>query len=159
MSKLLVIDRQEYVLEGEFERLRAPERTIIDEENVIQTIEEYKQNFVNEGLALGTLNEGFLVIPTDDGEQVYEEEKDPAFMIIDIYWNRDRSSICGKLIILDTEDGEVIKAAINQGVDCFMSSSETETYEEMNKETGRILYKIANIKGYRLSLFNFHSTI
>lgn len=159
MAKLLVIDREEYVLEGEFERIKTQSGVMLDEENVLAAIEQYKVDYVDQGLALGVLNEGFLVMPTEDGEQVVEEDKDPAFMIIDIYWNRDERSICGKLILLDTDGGEKAKAAINQGVECFMSVSKTETYTTMDKESGRMLDRISNISGYELSIFNFHSTI
>jgi len=159
MSKLIVIDPEEFVLEGEFERLRAPERTVLDENNIITAIEQFKIDYVDKGAALGELNDGFLVMPTVDGEQVVEEEKEPAFMIIDIYWNGDKRAICGKLIILETEDGEKIKKAIGQGVECFMSASETELYTTMEQESGRMLCRISNIKGYKLSLFSFHNTI
>ncbi len=159
MSKLIVIDPEEFVLEGEFERLRVPEGTFLDEDNIITAIEQFKIDYVNQGAALGELNDGFLVMPTIDGEQVVEEEKDPAFMIIDIYWDGDRRTICGKLIILDTEDGKKIKKAISQGVECFMSASQTELYTVMEQENGRVLNRVSNIKGYKLSLFTFHSTV
>jgi len=159
MSKLVVIDPEEYVLEGEFERLRAPERTLLDEDNIITAIEQFKIDYVDQGAALGELNDGFLVMPTVDGEQVVEEEKDPAFMIIDIYWNGDKRAICGKLIILDTDDGQKVKKAIGQGVECFMSATQTELYTIMEQETGRMLCRISNISGYKLSLFSFHSTV
>lgn len=167
MSKLVVIDPTEYVLEGEFERLRAPENTFLDEENILAAVEQFKMDFVDQGLALGELNEGFLVMPTVveydgktvEGEQVIEEEKDPAFMIIDIYWDRDRRAVCGKLIILDNEEGDKVKHAIGQGIECFMSASQTELYTVMDKENGRMYCRISNIKGYKLSLFNFHNTI
>ena len=167
MSKLFVIDPEDYIIEGEFERVKAPERTILDEENIIAAVEQFKVDYVDQGLALGELNEGFLVMPTivynngeeTEAEQVVEEEKDPAFMILDIYWDWERRAICGKIIILDTEDGEKIKKAINQGVECFMSASQTELYTVMDRDTGRMLCRISNIKGYKISMFNFHSTV
>jgi hypothetical protein len=142
MSKLLVIDRVNYVLEGQLEKIKPQERTILDEENITTAIKQYKNDYVDQGLALGELNEGFLLIPTKieygdkivEGEQVAEEEKEPAFMIIDVYWNSEAKEICGKLIILDTEDGDKIKAAIDKGTDCFISASETEIYTVMEKE-------------------------
>ena len=166
MAKLTVIDPEEYVLEGEFERVRAQEHMFLDEQNILAAIEQYKEDFVDQGFALGELNEGFLTMPTIveyDGqnvqaEQVSEEEKDPAFMIIDIYWNREKMAICGKLIILDTEDGEKIKEAINQKIECFMSASQTELYSVMDKANGRMYTRISNIQGYKLSLFNFHNS-
>lgn len=167
MSKLVVIDPVEYVLEGEFERLRAPERTFLDEQNILLAIEQYREDFVDQGLALGGLNDGFLVMPTIveydgksiEAEQVVEEEKDPAFMIIDIYWDRNKNAICGKLILLDTEDGEKIKHAISQGIECFISASQTELYTTMDENNGRMYCRISNIKGYKMSIFNFHSTV
>jgi len=167
MSKLVVIDPEEYVLEGEFERLRAPEHTFLDEENILAAVEQFKVDFVDQGLALGELNEGFLVMPTIveyngksvSAEQVAEEDKEPAFMILSIYWDRDRRAICGRLIILNNDEGEKVKKAINQGVECFMSATQTELYTVMDKENGRMYCRISNIQGYRLSLFNFHSTV
>lgn len=167
MSKLVLIDPQEFVFEGEFERLRAPELTFLDENNIVTAIEQFKFDYVDQGAALGELNDGFLVMPTIveydgksiEGEQVVEEERDPAFMIIDIYWDRDRRAICGKLIILDTEDGEKIKKAVGQGIECFMSASQTELYTVMEENSGRMLCRISNIKGYKISIFNFHNTI
>jgi hypothetical protein len=165
MSKLVVIDKAEYIMEGEFEKIRTPERTFIDEENVLANVEQFKTDFVDKGLALGELNDGFLVMPTImeydgkqvQGEQVVEEEKEPAFMIIDVYWNKERRAICGKLIILDTEDGEKIKEAINHGMECFISASQTELYDVMD-DAGRTLCRISNIKGYKISIINFHNT-
>ena len=159
MSKLTVIDRQEYILQGEFERIKAPERTILDENNVILAVQKFKEEVVDLGLGLGTLNDGFLTIPTEYGDQVYEEDKEPAFMILSVYWDSDKGAICGTIIILDNDEGNKVKAAIDQGVECFMSASETDSYEDMDKESGRILYKICDIKGYKLSLFNFKSTV
>jgi len=167
MSRLVVIDPVEYILEGQFERIDVPERTFLDEENVLLSIEQYREDYVDKGLALGELNDGFLIIPTVveydgksiEAEQVDEEEKDPAFMIIDIYWNRDRRTICGKVILLDTEDGDKIKKAIGQGVECFMSASQTEGYIVMDENSGRMYYRISNIRGYKISLFNFHNTV
>jgi hypothetical protein len=158
-SKLLMIDPENFVLEGEFERLIVPEKTILDEENILAAIDQFKTDFVDPGLAVGELNEGFLIIPTEDGEQVIEEEKEPAFMIIDIYWDRSRRAICGKLILLDTEDGDKVKKEIGQGVECFMSATQTETYTVMDDSNGRMLTRISNIKGYKLSLFKFQNTI
>lgn len=162
-----MIDPEEYVLEGEFERLRAADGTFLDEANILAAIEQYKTDYVDQGLALGELNEGFLVMPTIveyggemvEAEQVAEEQKDPAFMILDIYWDRDKRSICGKIILLDTEDGDKIKKAIGQGVESFMSAAQTELYTVMDKETGRMYTRISNIQGYKISLFNFHSTM
>jgi len=168
MSKLVVIDPQEYVLEGEFEKIRAAEHTFLDEENILAAIEQFKIDYVDQGLALGELNEGFLVMPTiveyEDGKKVkgdtvVDEERDPAFMIIDIYWDRDKRAICGKIIVLDTDDGDKIKHAIEQGVECFMSATQTELYTVMDKESGRVYSRISNIRGYKISLFNFHSTV
>ena len=64
MSKLRLIDPQEFILEGEFEKIRAAERTLLDEENVMAVVENYKEEYVNKGLAVGELNDGFLIIPT-----------------------------------------------------------------------------------------------
>jgi len=166
-SKLVVIDPEEYVLEGEFERLRAADGTFLDEANILTAIEQYKIDYVDQGLALGELNEGFLVMPTIveyggemvEAEQVTEEQKDPAFMIIEIYWDRDKRAICGKIILLDTEDGEKIKKAIGQGIETFMSAAQTDIYTVMDKESGRMYSRISNIQGYKISLFNFHSTM
>jgi len=166
-SKLVMIDPEEYVLEGEFERLRAADGTFLDEANILAAIEQYKTDYVDQGLALGEFNEGFLVMPTIveyggemvEAEQVVEEEKDPAFMIIDIYWDRDKRAICGKIILLDTEDGDKIKKAIGQGIEPFMSAAQTDLYTVMDKETGRVYTRISNIQGYKISLFNFHSTM
>ena len=167
MSKLVVIDPEEYILEGEFEKLRAVEGTFLDEENILAAIDQYKTNYVDQGLALGELNEGFLVMPTIveyggemvEAEQVSEEQKDPAFMIIDIYWDRDMRAICGKIILLDTEDGDKAKKAIAQGIETFMSASQTELYTVMDKKNGRMYSRISNIQGYKISLFNFHNTL
>ena len=157
MAKLTVIDPVEYILDGDFEKIRAPGRTIVDVENVLTAIEQYRIDYVEPGLAVGELNDGFLIIPTEDGEQVVEEERDPAFMIIDIYWDSESRAICGTIIILDTEDGDKIKKAIDQGIECFMSASQTDSYETMDNATGRTLYRISNIKGYKISLFDFHN--
>jgi len=159
MSKLLVVDPIEYVLEGEFERVVAPAGTFLDEENILAAIWQFKTDFVDPGCAVGELNDGFLLIPTEYGEQVSDEEKEPAFMIIDIYWDRDKRAICGKLILLDTEDGENVKKSISQGVDCFMSATQTDLYTIMDENTGRMYCRISNIKGYKLSLISFQSTI
>lgn len=113
MPKLFVIDRQDYVLEGEFEKIRVQNQTVlIDEENILSAIAQYKKDYVDRGMAIGYLNSGFLVMPTIDGEQVVDEDRDPSFMIIDIYWNREEKCICGKLIIIDSDDGDKIKGAI-----------------------------------------------
>lgn len=159
MSKLTVIDPVECILEGEFEKIRVPERTFLDEENVLAAIEQFKADFVNQGLAIGYLNEGFLTIPTEQGEQVIDEDKEPAFMIIDVYWNRDRRAICGRLILFpETADGIKIKEALEQGMECFISASETELYDTMD-DSGRTVCRISNIKGYKISIFNFHNKL
>jgi hypothetical protein len=167
MSKLKLIDEENYILEGEFEKLRVPEHTFLDEDNILDAIEDYKINYVDPGLAMGELNDGFLVVPTMvqyggeqvQAEQVAKEEKDPAFMIIDIRWNPDRESIEGQIIILDSKDGIKVKNAINQGVECFVSASETELYTIMDKDSGRMYSRISNIQGYKISLFEFHNKL
>lgn len=167
MSKLKLVDKENYILEGVFEKLRVVEHTFLDEDNILDAIDHYKANYVDKGLALGELNDGFLVIPTMveyggeqvKAEQVAETTKGPAFMIIDIYWNPDEETICGSIILLDTEEGDKVKDAINQGVECFVSASETEIYTIMDKNSGRMYSRISNIQGYKISLFEFHNKL
>lgn len=164
MPKLKVVDYDDFVLEGEFEKIIPIHNTFLDEENVLSAVQKFKDEFVDKGLALGTLNDGFLVMPVDveifgyqlQADQVCEENKDPSFMIIDIYWERDLKAICGRLIILDTEDGLKIKDAIKRGVECFISASDTDVYTTMDKEDGRIYTKMSNINGYKISLIDFY---
>ena len=167
MAKLKVIDKEQFILEGEFERIRSMEGTTLDEENILTSIETYKTNVVDQGFALGCLNDGFLTMPTEvdfngerkSAEQVVQTEKDPAFMIIDLIWDTYKRAVLGRLIILDTDEGMKVKEAINQGVECYMSGSQTEVYTVMEENTGRVLSRISNIQGYQLSLFNFQPTI
>ncbi len=167
MAQLVIIDPENYVLEGEFEKIKALPQTMLDEGNVLAAVEQYKVDYVDQGLAVGELNDGFLIIPTVieyngksvEAEQVSEDEKLPAFMIIDVYWDRYREAICGKLILLDNQEGDKVKNAISQGIECFMSASETETYTVMDKENGRMYSRISHIKGYRISLFNYRNTV
>ena len=159
MSKLNVIDQENLILEGEFEKIRVADKTFLDEQNILEEILKYKEERVDKGLAFGYLNDGFLIMPTEDGDQVVEEDKDPAFMIIDIYWNQGKKTIEGKIILLDSDDGNKVKNELSQGVECYMSASETEVYTSLDKEHSRMMSRIINIKGYKLSLLNFHSTI
>jgi hypothetical protein len=152
MSKLLIINKEEFILEGEFERIKTPYKIYVDEENVLTAIAYFKENYVDKGLAVGFLNDGFLTIPTEYGDQVEEEDRDPAFMILNIYWDRKSLAICGSLIILPSQDGDTIKDAILQGADCFISISETESYTVMDKDNGKMYCKISNIGGYKISL-------
>jgi len=161
MSKLLLIDKSEdgYMLEGELERLRPAGNTFLDEENILLAIEQFKADLVDQGAAVGTLNDGFLVIPTEHGEQVAEDDKEPAFMIVDVYWNRDQKTICGIIMLIENEEGAKVKSAIDRGVECFISSSNTELYTVMDEDSGRMYNRISHIGGYKISLFEFHNTI
>lgn len=163
MSKLTLIDSTQFILEGAFEKIRTAESVHLDEESIIKTIEKFKKSKVDQGVALGELNDGFLVLPViieQDGEQkeveqIVDLQKEPAFMIVDIWWESEKQSIFGKIIILDTEDGQKIKESINQNAECFISATETEVYTVMNKSDGKMYCRISDIKGYKISIFNF----
>jgi len=159
MGKLNVVSYKDFVLEGEFERIKAPDKTVLDEESVITAIKKFKDEKVSLGYALGTLNEGFLVMPTEDGDQVVEENRPPAFMIIDIQWNSERKSIVGTVIILDSPDGEKIKNAIMQGTECYISYADTDSYLAKDENSSSVLLKISEIRGFKISIMSFHNTI
>ena len=164
-SDTFCLEKTDVVLEGVFEKITPSQNTLIDEDNVLAAVDRYKKEFVETGEALGCLNDGFLTMPimvehggeNVEAEQIVEEEKDPAFMVLDIWWNRDIKSICGAIVILDTIDGLKIKNAIAQGVGCFISATQTETYATMDEGNGRMYYRISNINGYKISMFDFHN--
>lgn len=157
MGKLNIIDFDNFILEGEFEKIKKPENAIIDENSLQVAIEDYKRNFVKNGNALGKLNDGFLVMPTIDGEQVVEEQKIPCFMVIDIWWNNERKSLFGKVILLNTPDANKVKQSLRQGVDCYISQGDIESYPVKDKDTSQILLKIQKINGFDMSIMSFHS--
>lgn len=159
MAKLKLIDSEQFILDGEFERFKAPSRSILDEDSVINAIEKYNKEMVLPGKAFGSLNEGFLLMATEMGEQIDEEEKIPAFMIIDIQWDAEKKVVFGKIILLDTDDGNKIKDALKIGLECYMSSSETNVHIILDKQSGKLLCRVSDIKGYKVSILNFHNTI
>ena len=160
MGKLSIIDASQFILEGEFEKIREQKGSILDEQSIVDSVTKYISDYVTPGKALGVLNEGFLTMPTADGDQVVAEEtKEPAFMIIGAEWNSKKSCIEGQVVILNSPDGVKVKQAIQQGVDCYISSSETETYNAKEEGSSRILQKVSEVKGYKMSIMNFHSTI
>jgi hypothetical protein len=113
---------------------------------------------VDTGQALGELNEGFLTMPTELGDQVVEQLRTPAFMVIDIWWERERHAICGKLIILNSEDGEKIKQSLKQGIECYVSSADIDSYPIKDESSSRVLFRVSEIRGFKVSLMNFHYT-
>jgi len=159
MGKLSIIDSEQFILGGEFEKIRTTQKAVLYEQSVIDALEKYKEKFISPGLAVGELSDGFLTMPTADGEQVIEQQKPPAFMIIDIDWNPENKSIFGKVILLDSEDGIKIKESLKQGMDCYITSGEIESYMTKEEETSRVLNCISEIKGFKMSIMNFHSNI
>lgn len=157
MGKLVLIDSENFILEGEFEKIKSSGKTVIDENSVKKAIELYKNNFVTPGLALGELSEGFLTMPTVDGDQVVDEKRDAAFMVVDIWWKPESRAIYGKIIILNSQDGIKIKEASMQGADCYMSSSETDSYPIKDEKSSQILLRISEIKNYKISIMDFHN--
>lgn len=155
MSKLTVIDLENFILEGEFERFnKIPPNTTLNEESIRKAVQKYKDEYVDKGDGLGYLNDGFLTIPTDLGEQISEEQKDPAFMVLNIGWEPYTKSVVGRIVILDSEDGLKIKGALKTGANAYISSSETETYDRLNKEQSRLEFCIAELKNYKISLLS-----
>jgi len=159
MGKLNLIDGNQFILEGEFEKIREQKGSILDNESVKLAVEKYNTDYVVPGKALGVLNEGFMVMPTADGDQVVEEQREPAFMVISAEWDEEKRIVKGQVIILNSPDGIKIKQGIQQGIECYISSSETEIYNAKEEGTSRILQKVADIKGYSISMMNFHNTI
>ena len=159
MGKLNIVDKANFILEGEFEKFKMPAKATLDEQSVINAVGKYKLEIVDKGFAVGELSEGFLTIDTGYGDQIAEQVKDPAFMIVDIWWDTEKRGIWGKVIVLDSADGMKIKSALGQGIECYMSSSETDTYHAKEENTSRVLFRISEIKNFKVSLMNFHSTI
>ena len=62
MGKLNIIDAANFIFEGEFEKIRVPENSLLDEQSIIVSLEKYKTEFVDKGNALGELNDGFLTM-------------------------------------------------------------------------------------------------
>lgn len=155
MHKLTIIDFENFILEGEFERFKAPPRALLDTQSIQRAVEDYNVNQVKKGLAFGHLNDGFLIMPTVDGEKVDTSEKDPAFMIVDVEYNGVTKGVKGKILILDTEDGLKIKQGIKKGMNCYISSSESTEGSALDKDKGRLVHKIMHLGGYRLSMLDY----
>jgi hypothetical protein len=153
--KQISIDGFDCVLTGGFEKISIPPNTVLDEESVIKTIQNYKTNFVEKGTAFGFLNNGFLLIPTEEGEEVDTQEKPPAFMIIDILWNSEKQLVEGTIIVLDTDDGNKIKQAVSRGGECYVSNSGIDIYTQFDKESGSLLSKASGIQNYHVSILDF----
>jgi len=158
MGKLKLINKEEFILEGVFEKFTIHSNAILDVEKAKKAIESYKTDKVDKGLSLGYLNEGFLLMPTEDGEQVVEEDKDPAFMVTDIWFNEENQSISGQIILLDTSDGIKVKNALLQGIECYVSNANIDIYPTTEKNQAVVKMAVGEIKGFNISLMNFHST-
>lgn len=159
MGKLNVTSYEDFILEGEFEKIKIPEKSFLDEDSVILAVNKFKTERVDKGFALGQLSEGFLTIPTEEGDQVIEEQKNPAFMIIDIWWEREKRAIFGKIILLDSEDAEKMKQSLQQGIECYVSSADIDSYPVKEENSSRVLFRISEIRGFKVSLMSFHNTI
>ena len=56
MGKLNLVDPAQYILEGEFEKIREQKGSVLDNDSVLLAVEKYNTEFVAPGKALGTLN-------------------------------------------------------------------------------------------------------
>lgn len=151
MAKLSIVDASNFILEGEFEKIKPSEGSALNEASAKEAVEIYRELALN-GDAIGYLNDGFFTIETDQGEQVDETEKEPAFMVLDLAWEPYSKAVFGRIIILDSNDGLLIKKAISEGTNCYISSSETEFYTNMNKDRARVEMYVTELKNYKISL-------
>jgi len=155
MHKLTIIDLENFIMEGEFERFKSPPKATLDINSIIRAANDYNTNHVKKGFAFGHLNDGFLLIPTDKGEKVDETQNAPAFMVVDVEWNSAKKGIVGKIMILDTPDGLKIKESVQKGMHCYISGSETTAGVTVDKDSGRRIYRVMDLQGYKLSILDY----
>ena len=153
MEKLEAVDYEQFIFQGEFERFnKIPPHTFLDEKSAINAVDRYNEWALG-GQVFGSLNDGFLLIPTADGEQVDGQQKEPAFMILKVWWDSKKKSVNGQIMILDSNDGQKIKSRINEGAECYISSSKTLSGSNLDS-LGRAIYQIIELDEYQISLID-----
>lgn len=146
---MVVVDKENYVLDGvlyAFPQMDVP----LDETSAERSVTVYKQKLVDKGLAYGALhhvmeenrqddmpmevfNEYVLQDPIDavqslhwDDEGDEEELLHPmnsAFQVIDIMFDPDGRNIVGRIHVLDTVQGKIVRSNIDANMKCMITQA------------------------------------
>ena len=149
---MVLVDEENYILDGvlyEFPQMDVP----LDELSAERAVAVYKQKLVDNGVAYGALDsviqesrqddmpqELFVdyvlqdpvdVVQTLQWEDVGDNEEilhpaNAAFQVLDIMFDPDQRNIVGRIHVLDTPQGMVMRRNIDANMRCMMTQASVD---------------------------------
>ena len=157
---MVLVDHENYVLDGvlyEFPQMEVP----LDMMSAERAITVYKQKLVDKGIAFGSLD--YVMeenrqdeMPKDQFDQyvmqdpidavqalqwddVSDDEEflhplNAAFQVIDIMFDEDGRNIVGRIHVLDTMQGKVMKANIDANMKCMITQASIDEVMDRDRK-------------------------
>lgn len=168
---LKVVDKEAYILDGILHQF--PLEGQIDEGSIISSIEKYKQKLqtnaslgyndqeiqentqdeVSEQEVIAMKNQDPLEVMINLKHEFEEEILDPndaSFQVLDVAYNKNEKQILCRIHILDSENGMVIRGAIDQFMRCYISGGDIEYAIDRDRSIQHrmvMVNKVVDIKG------------
>jgi len=184
VMSLLLIDKENYVLDGVLYTLPLSEAPPLDEVSVEKAVAYYKKKLVDADLAYGKLEEAIQEsVENDMSIEEYEQyaTQDPiaiaanqtidgtfddeeilhpnesAFQLLDILYDRESRTIIGRIYLLDTPAGRYAKSRVDAGMHCVVTQAYVDEVVD-NKARGHgfvLNKKVRKIRGgWRIAFEN-----
>lgn len=157
---MTVVDEENYILDGvlyEFPQMEVP----LDEMSAERAVMVYKQKMVDHGIAFGALDsiikedrhddmpqelfaDYVLQDPIDAAQALQWEDvsdneeilspNNAAFRILDIMFDPDQRNIVGRIHVLDTPQGNIMKQNIDANMRCMITQASVDEVVDRDRK-------------------------